>query len=362
MGMNYFILLFLFFCFSCQQNKGTINNVEEIASAKKINPFGIAVKTVEITPEIFQKQILSNGKIEAKYKNDLRFKTSDKIRKITVRNGQFISKGQTIAVLENDLIANQKEKAEIDFDKAKQQLIEEKINYGYNGIIDDSIPPQILKNLYINSNYRETKNALENIKILYQQTILKSPISGAIANLESKEGNFVSTSDIFCSVIAQKDLEVSFTILENELPYTKKGQAITIELFSATGTDYKGVITEINPQIGINGLVKIKASITNSSQSIFDGMNAKVSINTPLKDVIVIPKSALVLRSNKEVVFTLENGLAKWNYVEVVAENNTSYAIKKEINIGDTVIVEGNLNLSHDAKVQATSLELADTP
>ncbi|MDG2436788.1 MAG: hypothetical protein P8L89_06775, partial [Polaribacter sp.] len=51
---------------------------------------------------------------------------------------------------------------------------------------------------------------------------------------------------------------------------------------------------------------------------------------------------------------TVENGLAKWNYVELAGENNDSYAIKKGLKISDTLIVSGNLNLSHDAKVNAT--------
>ena len=81
-------------------------------------------------------------------------------------------------------------------------------------------------------------------------------------------------------------------------------------------------------------------------------------VNKQVKNVIVVPKEALVLRSNKKVVFTLENGVAKWNYVTELHENSTHYAIKKGENLKrtDTIIVSGNMNLSHDAKVNVASV------
>jgi multidrug efflux pump subunit AcrA (membrane-fusion protein) len=54
------------------------------------------------------------------------------------------------------------------------------------------------------------------------------------------------------------------------------------------------------------------------------------------------------------VVFTYESGLAKWNYVKTSFENSTQYVITEGLSPGDSVIVKGNLNLAHDAKVKLT--------
>ena len=84
-------------------------------------------------------------------------------------------------------------------------------------------------------------------------------------------------------------------------------------------------------------------------------MNVKVFIETPIDSVIVVPKEAVVMRSNKKVIFTTVNNISKWNYVDVIDENSSSYAIKQGIiRVGDTVIVSGNSNLSHEAKVNTT--------
>ena len=142
-----------------------------------------------------------------------------------------------------------------------------------------------------------------------------------------------------------------FSVLENELSFVKKNLAVTITSFVDKSKNYMGVVSEINPMVDENGLIQVKAKVNIPDNTLFDGMNVKVIINQPIHDVIVIPKEALVLRSNKEVVFTVKEGLAKWNYVEVLDENSSSYALKKGLKLGDTIIVSGNMNLSHDARV-----------
>lgn len=81
-------------------------------------------------------------------------------------------------------------------------------------------------------------------------------------------------------------------------------------------------------------------------------MNARIIIEKTLLNQLVVPKSAVVERSGRKVVFTYENGLAKWNYVSIAHENETSVVIAEGLKVGALVIIEGNLNLGHDAKVE----------
>jgi len=314
----------------------------------------IKVNTLVIAESTFQKQIVSNGKIEANQKGELRFKTSNQIAKIYVKNGQRVTSGQTIASLDNTLVANDLEKARLEFIKAESKLQEEKINFEVSNKKEEEIPPLVLKNLKIKSGFFEAENALKNAQIMYDQTILKAPFSGVIANLEAKQGNYITPGDEFCFVISQNKLDVSFPILEGEFGFIQKGQTVDVLPFALKDKKYVGLVSEINPLVDENGLIKIKAAIDNEDAQLFDGMNVKVFINQPIENVVVIPKEALVLRSNKEVVFTIENGYARWNYVDIIDENNTHYAIKNGIELNDTIVVSGNLNLSHDAKLDAT--------
>ena len=313
----------------------------------------IKVYCTPITNQTFQKQIVSNGKIEAKQKSNLRFKISNIIASIKVKNGQKVNKGQLLAILENDIANNQVEKTSIAFEKAKSQLQEEKINYGLDNR-DSLSNPQVLRNLKMRSGYLEAENALKNARFEYNQSFIRTPFSGIIASIEIKAGDYITSNEVFCILIDQKQFTVKFSILENELSLVKINQQVTIALFSNIENTYSGIITEINPLVDENGLVQVKANISNVDDSLLDGMSVKIHCKRPLENIIVIPKEALVLRSNREVVFTVEDGLAKWNYVEVQDENSYSYAIKSGLKLGDTIIISGNMNLSHGAGVNPT--------
>lgn len=349
-----FLLAFVVF-FNCNSPKEKDKDKQDIEPTSNTYSEGINVSIDVIKFMPFKKQIISNGNIEALQKTELRFKTSERITSIKVKNGQIVNTGQTLAILDNAMLSNQVRKAKIDVDKAKSKLQEEKINYGVGKTADASIDANILKNIKIKSGLFEAENALENAQLLYDQTIIKAPFSGVVASVETKTGDFITSSDVFCTLINSKNLEVVFFVLENELQFLSKSQEVSIIPFADTAKKYVGNITEINPLVDENGLIQVKAKIKYNDNSLFDGMNVKVTTSKAMKDVIVVPKEALVLRSNREVVFTYQNGLAKWNYVKILDENSDSYALKEGVKVGDTIIVSGNMNLAHDARVTINS-------
>jgi hypothetical protein len=85
-------------------------------------------------------------------------------------------------------------------------------------------------------------------------------------------------------------------------------------------------------------------------------MNVDVKIRTDIEQQLVIPKTAVVLRQNKEVIFTLKNdSIAIWNYVETSYENTRYCTIKKGLEPKDIIITSGNTNLAHESLVEVNS-------
>ena len=82
-------------------------------------------------------------------------------------------------------------------------------------------------------------------------------------------------------------------------------------------------------------------------------MNVRVIVKRQIEETLVIPKSAVVLRSGgRKVVFTHENGHAVWNYVTTSLENMDEYIITEGLKPGQEVIITGNINLAHESPVQ----------
>lgn len=338
--------------FSCQKKE--TQEDEALPSSNEVKSENqIIVSTTTVEDDIFHKQIIANGIIEARHRSEMRFRQTDNIQKIYAKNGDIVKQGALIAKLDQTNIANLYEQAKREFEAASTRLLEEKANYGIVKKADSLIQPHILTVIKNRSGYNEAEARLANKEIMLEQTEIRAPFYGRIANLNTKEGNFISSADIFCTLISHNELDVIFHVLESELQYLRLHQQVKLHPFGNATKKYQGKIIEINPLVEENGLIRIKAKIDQPSLDLFDGMNMKVIIEEEVKEVISIPKEALVLRSNREVVFSLENAHSKWNYVDVVDENTQFYAIKEGVKIGDTIVISNNMNLAHDAKVKA---------
>ncbi len=81
----------------------------------------------------------------------------------------------------------------------------------------------------------------------------------------------------------------------------------------------------------------------------------RIRISHDLGRRLVVPKSAVVLRTGRQVVFTYEDGKAMWNYVTTGLENLDSYEIVEGLKDGNIVIYNGNENLAHETPVVIAS-------
>ena len=203
----------------------------------------------------------------------------------------------------------------------------------------------------VKSGYEQSKAQYESAQYDMEQATLTAPFDGVIANLFEKRYNMPKTSEPFCRVINAGNMEVDFTVLENELPLLKVGDKVEITPYASAAGVRQGSISEINPLVDENGMVRIKARV-NGSNKLFDGMNVRVSVKRSVGEQLVIPKTAVVLRSGKQVVFTLKEGKAMWNYVHTGLENMEEYTVTDGLEEGMEVITTGNVNLAHEAPVR----------
>ena len=82
-------------------------------------------------------------------------------------------------------------------------------------------------------------------------------------------------------------------------------------------------------------------------------MNVRISVFRSLGKQWVVPKTAVVLRTGKQVVFAYKDGKAAWNYVDTGFDNATQYTItSKTLQEGDAIIISGNEHLADGTNVK----------
>jgi RND family efflux transporter MFP subunit len=310
------------------------------------------VKTIVLKTGNFDKEAISNGKLRALQVADLFFRSRDiQVSTINVKNGDRVKKGQLLASLDNFTLQNNYSLLQIAFERSKLDLQDVLIGQGYNANDTSNIPPKVYKTACIKSGFDRALAELKKSEYELQMAELRAPFNGIIANLFCKENN-LPPAEKFCSVINDENFEAEFPLLENELQWVSQGQKVTILPYPIPNLKVEGRVSQINPVIDQNGMIKVRALCQNPGQKLFDGMNVKIIVADKEPNKLSIPKEALVFRNEKQVVFTYSNGLAKWNYVKTGLENSTRYTIEEGLEQGDSVIIEGAMNLAHDAKVE----------
>ncbi|MDR0748295.1 MAG: efflux RND transporter periplasmic adaptor subunit [Tannerellaceae bacterium] len=311
------------------------------------------VTVMELRLSDFNHELISNGKLSARRYVDLTFESAETIAGIYVRNGDRVAEGQKLAELAAFRLHNKTMQAKDALDRAKLDLQDVLIGQGY--AIEDSAkaPEATLQLVRTKSGYSQALAQYELALYEEEHAVLKAPFDGVVANLFAKPLNTSSTSDVFCTVIDPRSLEASFTILESELALVKAGDKVEVTPFSVPDGKTEGRISEINPLVDANGMVKVKATIAYTGK-LFEGMNVRISIQRLAGRQLAVPKEAVVLRSGRQVVFTLTGNKAYWNYVQTGLENAGHYTITEGLKEGDIVITSGNINLAHETVVDVT--------
>ena len=155
----------------------------------------------------------------------------------------------------------------------------------------------------------------------------------------------------------ESSFSVDFNVLESEVTTMNSGMKVEVVPYSSKETVCTGSVTGINPSVDNNGQVQVTAQIP-GQKGLIDGMNVRVVASSPGRKTIVVPKSALVIRDNLDVLFRYNNGVAEWVYVNILDANDSEYAIEAnasrgaELREGEAIIISGNLNLADGSSVE----------
>lgn len=332
---------------SCSSEKKN-NDDEKLQKIHLEDAMDVTVDVVRNAP--FYNEIVSNGRVVAGSYADVYWNVDGTISSVATSNGKYINKGDIIAQVESYRPHNNLESAKADMESSRLAMLETIIGQGYDPE-SDTIPDNVRHLAEIKSGYMRAKAAYQTALFEYDNCTLKAPISGIVANLSDKASNKANQSTPFCRIIDTSSLTAEFSVIENELPMIKEGQPVEISAFAIPEKRWSGVITEVNPFIESNGMIKVKARIANPS-SLYEGTNISIRIRQDVGVHLSVPKGAIAMRSDRPVVFKAVMGKAKWCYVDTSIENSELIAITgKDIQEGDTVVVSGNTFLAHDSKI-----------
>jgi RND family efflux transporter MFP subunit len=220
------------------------------------------------------------------------------------------------------------------------------------------------------SGLTQASEMYERAKMNLEWTEIRAPFAGYVANCALSEHMQVRAGDVLLKLVDVSSLFVDVEVLESEIGKIRRGRRAELSVNAYPQETFSGTVVAINPVVDartktVKVTIELKdahasryrqSTISNLQFSILHpGMFAHVKLETDIfRNRLLVPKEALLVRDQRTLVFVAENGLAKWQYVEVGEENEEFIEIKSGIAPGDSVIVSGHYTLAHDARVRIT--------
>ncbi len=316
----------------------------------------VKITKAEIKP--FRSYFWSNGKLKASRSLSIKSRIKGQVAELHLSEGSHVNKGQLLLRFNDSEWQLQKQKALLEVEEAIYKKNDLLVLQGGTWGVDSSVNRQTFENILVESGLKRARLNLEEIEYQSRFYEIRAPFDGMVANLNVQPLQEVEAGTELFTLFDPESMEAEFQLMETELPQIFIGQTASIYPIGQDSLRIAAKISGINPVVNEHGLVTVKAKLKGAQNlrniQLPDGLAVKVAIEKVVPAQLVVPRSAVVLRSEKTVVFSWdpESGLAKWNYVTIALEGQNEVAISEGLDKDAWVIYEGNLNLDHDAAVK----------
>lgn len=309
------------------------------------NPGENAVKKVRVVSaeyqDVPQEEIYSSN-VQAFVVNNVVPQNGNRISKIYVEVGDFVSKGQILAEMD------------------RSSLIQTKLK-----LVNDSTELTRLKELYMQggisaSDFETAQMAYDVSKTTYENllenTVLRSPLNGVITARNYDAGDmYAMTSPIY---VVQQISPVKLFVGISESDYTKvqKGDKVRIEVDALPGRVFEGTVNRLHPTIDASThTFNVEVVVPNNDRALRPGMFARVKVTFNVNHSIVVPDRAIIKQqgSGQKSVFVLNPDNTVSSKVVILGKHfENYYEILSGLSAGDKVVVNGQSALKNGTNVE----------
>jgi len=270
--------------------------------------------------------------------------------------GTYYKKGTPLLTTDPRPLELARDRAAAALDEANYRERDLLLRLGTNLVPEDSasITDLARANVHLQAGIPAAEVALTEAEFQLSLARLLAPFGGRAADVLVQADDQVAPGQEICTLTDPASLEAEFSLLEQEIAGLAGQRSVYITPVAQPDLRLRAELDIINPRVDAGGLLRVRARLIDGKKNLYPGMNVTVTLEGKAPAAVLLPKSAVVLRSGRTLVFTYDepSGLAKWQYVTIAAENDELVAISDGVEAGQRVVVAGGLTLDHDSPVR----------
>lgn len=276
------------------------------------------ITTLTAKEEVFNHVLEIQGNVTTKNLLVITPEYNGILTNVYVKEGQKVTKGQTLAKIDDGGLSQQLAQLQIEADLAKTTYERQK------RLWDQNIGSEI-QYLQAKSTYEAQSEAVNQLKQQVAKTTVKAPFTGTIDDVITEQGSVVAAGQTqLMRIVSLKDMYIETDIPERYITDVTKGKQVKVQfpvLGKSLDTEIRQAGDFINPA---NRTFKVEVDIPNNEKNIKPNLTAKLRINDYTNEnAILIPQSIISENAEGE------------QYVYVVNEKNA-----KDEGIAKRVIIK----------------------
>jgi RND family efflux transporter MFP subunit len=208
------------------------------------------------------------------------------------------------------------------------------------------------------SGVANARAELERARLNLERTEIRAPFDGVLTGLTLSSGQQVMLNQTICTLVDDVNIEAEVGVLEADVGKIAAG-GVAILAVPALADTFDVRIDVVSPQFNRETRTcQVLMRLKNQDGRLRPGMFARALIaGERFRDRLLVPREAILTRDGRPLLFKVEDGRAKWLYVELGASNDYMVEIAGvlqggTLDAGDRVIVSDHLTLAHDAKIK----------
>ena len=303
---------------------------------------------------------------------EIRPKASGFITKICVTEGQAVSAGQLLFVLDNETYQAQVRQAQAAVNTAQSQVNTAKLTYNnskqlYDNKVIGDYELQTSENSLKSAEAQlaQAQAALASAKESLSFCYVKSPAKGVVGTLPYKVGTLVSGSNVLTHVADISQMEVYFSVTEKDMLEMSKQDgglqgavnnypSVKLQLADGSTYAYEGKVAAISGVIDqATGSVQLKAHFPNPEKLLKSGGSGTIIVPRSSASAIVVPQSVVMEVQNKKFIYTVGKD-KKVKYTEIKVnpqDDGNNYIVTEGLKEGDQYVTNGITKLTDGMEI-----------
>lgn len=325
------------------------------AEIKKLDPQEKVplITTFATKQEIFNHFVELQGNVDTKQNLLIFPEFSGILSKVYVKEGQKVSKGQTLAKIDDGGLSQQIAQLQIQADLAKttyerqERLWKQKIG-------------SEIQFLQAKSTYEAQQKAVNQLKEQLNKTIVKAPFSGTIDDVITEQGSVVSPGQTqLFRIVSLKDMYIETDVPERFISDVVVGKDVIVE-FPILGKTIDAKVRQAGNFINAaNRTFKIEIGVPNGNKQIKPNLTAKLKINDYTNEkAILIPQSIISENAEgQQYVYTVidktdNKGKAKRVFIETGKTQGDFIEVLSGLANGNEIVEEGARSVKDGQEVK----------